>query len=102
MSGIESPQAMLERQLIQGLVLAIARASTESERQRQLTALGDLIRFGDPSLDATLFDVWTSAYLKRTGLYPWPAGAAAPPLGGVHSRRLPSVGASARQAHRRH
>jgi len=66
---------MLERKLIQRIVLEIMRADTEYERARHRSALMDLIKHADPSLDPTLLDSWAQVYLKRNGLYLWPARA---------------------------
>jgi hypothetical protein len=68
---VESLPAILERQLIRGLVLEIAHAETEGERLRHVAALTDLIRHSDPTLDPTLLDMWAQAYLQRSGLYVW-------------------------------
>jgi hypothetical protein len=72
MGRVESLPAMLERKLIQGIVLEIMRAETEYERARPKATLIDLIEHADPSLDPTLLDSWAQAYLKHNGLYVWP------------------------------
>lgn len=68
---VESMQAILERQFIKGLVLGISRASSDAERQRHIDTLTDLVRHGDPTLDPTQFDAWTSSCLSRLGLHVW-------------------------------
>lgn len=89
MDRIESLPAILERQLIQGIVLEIMRAETEHERTRHRAALIDLIKHGDPTLDPTLLDPWAQVYLKRNGLYLWPE-----PADGTHHQRLASRSSS--------
>lgn len=68
MRPAESLRGALERRFIQELVLAIARSSSEEERQRHLRALRELLASADPTLDATLLDPWTRAYLARAEL----------------------------------
>lgn len=64
----ESPRAALERQFVTNLVRAIAGSRTDDERQRHVSALADLVGQLDPSLDTSLFDPWTRAYLGHLGL----------------------------------
>lgn len=71
MRTVESLQAVLERQLIRGLVRATLAASREGERLSHLAALDDLVRHADPSLDSASFDDWTRMCLKRFGLWIW-------------------------------
>lgn len=91
MDRTESLTAILERHLIQGLVLELAHAETESEQQRHKDALIDLIGHVDPSLDPTLLDAWAQTYLKRSGLYVWSARSASVSRREVNRRRRPDL-----------
>lgn len=68
MAREESVTAIFERRLIAELMCAIAAASSDDARQRRVCALVDLVRHCDTSLDATLLDPWTRAYLHSLGL----------------------------------
>ena len=67
----ESLCGMLERRFIQELVRATAHSSNEEERERNLYALHDLVTHADPTLDPSLLDPWTRAFLDRSGLIAW-------------------------------
>jgi hypothetical protein len=71
MDHVESLQAMVERRLISSLVRVVNATTTEEVRQRRLSALRDLVRHADPSLDADLLDAATRSFLQRAGLWIW-------------------------------
>lgn len=71
MSHIESLQAMLERRLIGQMVRALDGSTDGQQRERHLRALRDLVQHADESLDARLFDEWTEAQLRLSGLWVW-------------------------------
>jgi len=71
MSQIETLQAMLERRLIGQMVRALDAATDGQQRERRLRSLRDLVQHADQSLDARLFDEWTEARLRQSGLWVW-------------------------------
>ena len=68
---LESLCGTLERRFIQRLVLAVARSSSDDERQRLLCALRDLVTSADPTMDVTLLDAWTRAEVARMEIRAW-------------------------------